>query len=151
MDALARRRILAALMLAAAGLAGCGDPPDDSPRHQISERLAGTWLREYDEDGTRVRRVLVLRPDGTFLELSVVTPAQAQAPVAKNEHEGEWSFDGTNLKRHYTRVNGEPPSRLRPPFATFELRFESRDEFVGVDNVHRRRVVYRRVGEGTLP
>jgi hypothetical protein len=148
MHAVALRRILAALTLLAAALAGCGDPPDDSPRHQIAERLVGTWLREYDEDGTRVRRVLVLRADGTFRELSV---AALPGMVAKNEHQGEWSFDGTNLKRRYILVNGEPPSRLRPPFATFELRFESRDEFVGVDNVHRRQVVYRRVGEGTLP
>jgi hypothetical protein len=149
MPAFARRRVLAGLLLLAAALAGCGDPPDDSPRHQIAERLVGTWLREYDEEGIRVRRILVLRADGTFRELSVVS--QARGAVAENEHEGDWSFDGTNLKRHYTRVNGEPPSRLRPPFATFELRFESPNEFVGVDNVHRRRVLYRRVGEGTLP
>jgi hypothetical protein len=125
--------VLAAGLLACA----CSGPPDDSPEHRIEERLVGTWLRDYEEAGTRVRRVLVLDAAGHFEEM--VTVSQPGAAAVKFAHAGEWLFDGTNLKRPTV------------PFATFELRFESPKEFVGVDNVHKRQVRYRRVAEGTLP
>jgi hypothetical protein len=143
-----RLRIAAALAaLAAASLCACGSPPDDSPERQVTERLVGTWLRDYDDAGTHVRRVLELRPDGVFVERSV---ARGKAS-AENLHEGEWRFDGTNLKRRYTSVNGARPSAPMVPFATFEVRFESQNEFVGLDRVHQRKVVYQRVSEGTRP
>jgi hypothetical protein len=37
------------------------------------------------------------------------------------------------------------------PYATFELKFPSRNEFVGIDRVRRREVQYRRVADGTTP
>lgn len=132
------------------GLAcGCDTGPDDSAAEQVQERLVGTWLREYQDRGTVVRRVLVLEPGGAFRELSSAT--DAGAPVAEHAHEGEWLFDGTNLKRRYRRVDGQQPSAPMVPFATFELQFPSRNEFVGVDNVHKREVRYHRVAAGTLP
>lgn len=134
----------------AAGLAcGCDTGPGDSAAEQVQERLVGTWLREYRDHATVVRRVLVLEPGGAFRELSTIT--DDGAPVAGHVHEGEWLFDGTNLKRRYRRVDGQQPSAPMVPFATFELQFPSRNEFVGVDNVHQREVRYRRVAEGTLP
>jgi hypothetical protein len=48
-------------------------------------------------------------------------------------------------------VDGRQPVAPMVPFATFELRFPSRNEFIGVDNVRQREVRYRRVAEGTLP
>lgn len=36
-------------------------------------------------------------------------------------------------------------ARLNMPFATFQLTFDSPNEFTGVDHVHRRTVHYRRV------
>ncbi len=137
------------VLLAVLWLAACGNPPDDSPQHRTEERLAGTWLREYREEGVQVRRVLVLRGDGRFTESSATDPPGAA--TAPNVHEGEWTFDGTNLKRRYTLVNGARPSAPMVPFATFELRFDSSDQFTGLDRVHRREIVYRRVGEGTRP
>jgi hypothetical protein len=143
-----RRR--AAMALAASLLVcGCGQPPDDSPAQQMGERLVGTWLRDYEEQGFRIRRVLVLQPDGHFRE--AVNISESGASVAQPAHAGDWVFDGTNLKRRYTRMNGQQPSAPTVPFATFELRFESPNEFVGIDNVHRREVRYRRVAEGTEP
>lgn len=145
-----RRRVAMAGALAAAVLAcGCGEPPDDSPARQIGDRLVGTWLRDYEEQGFRIRRVLVLQSDGHFRE--GVNISESGASVAQPAHAGDWLFDGTNLKRHYTRMNGQPPSAPTVPFATFELRFESPNEFVGTDNVHHREVRYRRVAEGTQP
>lgn len=111
--------------------------------------LRGTWLREYSDDGVQVRRVLELGGDGRFEE--TVRIAEASGRVTHMVHQGTWLYDGTNLKRRYTVMNGEPPSRLNVPFATFELDFPSRNDFVGVDHVHGVRIEYRRVPDDTLP
>lgn len=110
-------------------------------------RLAGTWLREHEADGIQSRRLLRLEHDGLFREhVRVTTPS---GEVSEHEHAGHWLFDGTNLKRRYTLMNGRPPSRLNLPFATFQIRFESRNEFVGVDHIHRNTVRYQRVAPET--
>ncbi len=142
-----RRQWLSAVLGGA--LAGCGGPPDDSPAQAVQQRLVGTWLREYEEDGVKIRRVLVLEPGGRFTERS--RGAEAAAAEIQHNHTGDWLFDGTNLKRRYTSVDGRPPAAPAVPFATFELKFLSRNEFVGVDRVRGREVRYRRVAEGTLP
>ena len=113
------------------------------------ELLPGTWLREYTARDVRVRRILTLAPGGAFRE-SVRAIDSAQG-VIEHVHEGTWLYDGTHLKRKYTLVDGRPPSRLNLPFATFEIAFETRNEFVGVDHIHRNRIVYRRVPDGTMP
>lgn len=142
-------RLCAGLLLAAALLAACEGPPDDSQVEEVQRRLMGTWLRAYEEDGTRVRRILVLEQDGRFSEMSAAT--QDAAVVAQHNHSGEWHFDGTNLKRRYTRIDGQQPSAPTVPYAAFEIRFESRNEFIGTDNVRKRQVRYLRVPDGTLP
>ncbi len=144
-----RRRVFLMACLGAS-LAACDRPPEDSATDAVRERLVGTWLRAYDESGTRVRRVLVLEADGSFHEQSAVVSQDAAVPRASHGS-GRWLFDGTNLKRHYRLVNGQPVSAPTVPFATFELRFTSRSEFVGVDRVRGRVVTYQRVADGTLP
>lgn len=145
----------AALALAAV-LATCAPRPDAAgpaqgvafDAEQTAELLPGTWLREYDaKEGIAVRRLLVLRADGGFREVSRVTDASGRATEFVNE--GTWLFDGTNLKRKYTSMNGRPPSRLNVPFATFAIAFETRNEFVGVDHIHDRRIRYQRVAPET--
>ena len=144
-----------ALVLGALWSALQGPPSGEGPaagkpaRQETAELLQGTWLREYTADGMQVRRVLVLTPEGAFRETARVT--DAAGAVTRFEHEGTWLYDGTNLKRKYTSVNGKPPSRLRPPFATFEISFETRNEFVGVDHVHRNNIRYRRMAPDTQP
>jgi hypothetical protein len=121
--------------------------PATDPAFQLeapAEVLRGTWLREYTEDGATVRRILVLEPSGAFRETARV--AGAKGELAEFVHEGTWLYDGTNLKRKYTSMNGKPPSRLNVPFATFEIAFASRNEFDGVDHIHGHRIHYRRVG-----
>lgn len=143
------RRLWLSTVLAAVLSAACESPPDDSPVHDVEQRLAGTWLREYEEDGFKVRRVLVLEPGGRFTESSrIVAPDTSGGEYS---HAGEWLFDGTNLKRRYTRVDGRQPAAATMPYATFELKFPSRNEFIGIDRVHRREVRYQRVPDGTLP
>ena len=142
-----RRKWFLALLAPAVLAAGCTHPPDETPERTIEARLAGTWLREFEENSSQVRRVLVLAQDGTFTEKAVV---RGPAPAQFN-HSGDWRYDGTNLKRHYRLLDGKPPSAPFMPFATFELRFETPDEFSGFDRVHRREVHYRRVADGTVP
>lgn len=115
----------------------------------VQDLLQGTWLREYAADGIQVRRVLSLDANGTFQES--VRAVDADGAETRFEHEGTWLYDGTNLKRKYTLVNGKPPSRLNVPFATFEIKFETRNEFRGIDHVHRNKVLYRRVGFDARP
>ena len=149
-------RCLVSMTLAALLLVACDNgatsmsagEPADSARQEVQEQLQGTWLREYAEGGFRARRILVLDPDSRFRELVRIT--DAAGVVTEHIHEGTWLYDGTNLKRKYTSMDGRPPSRLNLPFATFELKFESRNEFVGIDNVHKNQVRYRRVQPETL-
>ena len=138
------------LLVLALLLAACDSSPSDSPADDVKQRLLGTWLREYDEDGTHVRRILILDADGTFRERSTIVVPGATDKLESNGT-GQWLFDGTNLKRHYASINGKSLSAPTVPFATFEISFPSRSEFVGVDHVHQREVRYQRVADGTEP
>ena len=143
-----RRRLVSSLWLALPLLAaGCDTAPD--PAQEISERLVGSWLRDYEERGTRIRRVLLLQPDGRFREISrSLGPEEAGV---RHEHEGEWLYDGTNLKRRYTLMDGKPVSAPTMPFAAFQIRFNGNHEFIGLDNVRGRELRYQRVTAGTQP
>jgi hypothetical protein len=143
-----RRRLWLGLACAAA-LCACQEPPADSPADEVRLKLPGTWLREHGEGSVRVRRILVLETDGQFSEQ--VRIVDAGGMVTEQSHAGRWTFDGTNLKRKYSLMDGKPPSAPTIPFATFALKLPSKNEFVGTDNVRRREVRYRRVPAGTLP
>jgi hypothetical protein len=145
--ALALAGLLASIEAARPGAAA--EATTERRAEDTRELLPGTWLREYTARDVRVRRILTLAPGGAFRE-SVRAIDSAQG-VIEHVHEGTWLYDGTNLKRKYTLVDGRPPSRLNLPFATFEIAFETRNEFVGVDHIHRNRIVYRRVPDGTMP
>ena len=145
----AGRRRLVTLLGAAVMGGGCGAPEEDPHVQETRQRLAGTWLREYEDGEAKVRRVLVLAPDGLFTE-QVVARAPGGAGL-RNSHSGEWHYDGTNLKRRYTLIDGRKPAAPAFPYAAFQVAFESRHVFVGTDNIRRRQVRYERVGEGTVP
>lgn len=114
---------------------------------QVADWLPGMWLREQVDHGVQSRRLLHLEPGGTFREqVRLVGPGGV---ASRHEHAGTWFYDGMNLKRKYSLMNGRPPSRLNLPFATFQIRFESRHEFVGTDHIHRNVVRYRRVAAET--
>ena len=143
-----RRRFVCAAAAASSLAAGC-EPAPDPKDAAIRDRLVGTWLREYEESGTRVRRILVLEADGRFREMShTLGPQEAGT---RHEHEGVWVYDGTNLKRRYTLMDGQQPSAPTVPFAAFQIEFTSPREFVGTDNLRRRQLRYHRVPDGTLP
>lgn len=144
---------LLALVLAVSGrqptesLAAAAVPAERPEVADVAGRLPGTWLREQAEQGVRSRRLLDLAADGTFRERVRIVSRDGE--VSQQEHAGNWFYDGTNLKRKYTVMDGRPPSRLNLPFATFEIRFESRDEFVGTNHVYRSTVRYERVAPET--
>lgn len=146
--------LLVALALGAF-IAQCSNPPDSGEsgpgaafdQSEAAELLPGTWLREYEERGMQVRRLLALDAQGGFREFSRVT--EPGGHVTQFVHEGTWVFDGSNLKRRYTSVNGESPSRLTMPFATFAIVFDTRNEFTGVDHIHGHTIHYHRVEDDT--
>lgn len=147
---------LACTVLAGIFLAGCDNTatsastgaPTDSAEAAIQQDLQGSWLREYEEGSVRARRLLVLDANGSFREMVRIT--DKAGAVTGHQHEGTWLYDGTNLKRKYTSMDGKPPSRLNLPFAAFEVKFVSKNEFFGIDNVHHNEVRYRRVQPETL-
>jgi hypothetical protein len=143
----ARRRVGWASLLAGFFLAACSGPPADSPADAVQQQLVGSWLRDYTQDGAQVRRLLVLADDGRFLETARVV--DASGAVTEHAHAGQWTFDGTNLKRRYTSFDGKQPAAPMLPYVTYQLKFESRYEFVGIDNVRKREVHYSRVQPGT--
>lgn len=113
--------------------------------HDEAQELQGTWLRESEAGGLQARHVLALRPDGTFQESVELTDSAGH--VTHYSHQGTWAYDGTNLKRKYSSFAGKPTSRLTTPFATFEIAFESPNEFTGIDHIHGNRIRYRRVAQ----
>jgi len=147
----------AGMLAAGALLAQCAPPPGSGASgpglafnaEETADLLPGTWLREYGEKGVQVRRLLTLEPRGGFHEVARVTDANGR--VTRFAHEGTWLYDGTNLKRRYTLMDGKPPSRLNLPFATFAIAFDTRNEFTGVDHIHANTVHYRRVPPDTVP
>ena len=136
---------LPALLATAVLLTRCDPAALGAGVQDVEQSLQGTWLREYRADGVEARRVLVLQPGHVFRER--LRTVDAQGRTTEQVHEGTWFYDGTNLKRKYTSMNGEPPSRLRVPFATFQIAFDSPDEFHGVDHIHGRQVRYRRIAD----
>ena len=128
-------------------LVACTDPPADSPVEAVQQQLVGSWLREYTQEGARVRRLLVLGEDGLFTETARMV--DATGAVTDYAHAGQWTFDGTNLKRRYTSFNGKQPAAPTLPYVTYQLKFESKYEFIGTDNIRKREVRYSRVAPGT--
>jgi len=62
-----------------------------------AELRIGKVLIDTRHDGMQARRLLTLRPNGSFLETVHVVDAGGAA--TDFVHEGTWLYDGTNLKR----------------------------------------------------
>jgi hypothetical protein len=142
------RPLFVSALLSLALLAGC-DSAESLRIEDTRSRLVGTWLREPDADSVPSRRLLVLGAEGKFTERIVVSPQGS--PAGRRELAGEWSYDGTNLKRRYLQENGRQFAGGSMRFATFPLLSVGRAELVVDDKIEGRPVTYRRVPEGTLP
>ena len=142
------RPLLLSSFLSIALLAGC-DNAESQRIEDTRSRLVGTWLREPDADSVPSRRLLVLGADMKFTERIVAT--SQGGPGERRELAGEWSYDGTHLKRRYLQENGRQFAGGSMRFATFPLVSVGRTELVVDDKIEGRSVTYRRVPDGTQP
>lgn len=142
------RKLLSLLALGAVlGLAAC-DNAETARVESTRAKLIGTWLQESDSGGRKYRRVLVLGQDGNFTDQVAIVTAAAKEQV---EFGGEWSYDGSNLKRRFLRENGRQYSGGGMRFATFPLISVSESELVLDDNIRNEKATYRRVAERAKP
>jgi hypothetical protein len=142
------RALLASVVVLSLAVAAC-DSAESARVDETRAKLVGTWLQEAEAGSAKSRRVLVLGKDGNFTDRqNVVTVG---SPPEQVEYGGEWSYDGTNLKRRFLRENGRQFSGGGVRFATFPLVSVSASELVVDDNIRGTKVAYRRVAEGTQP
>jgi hypothetical protein len=132
------RAVVLSFMFVASLLAGCEDPQVRA----VKARLVGSWVVESDEHGGTARRVLTLQPDGHVKEIvRLVAPSGASATESR---EGEWFFDGVNLKRKYTYVDGKPLTNAHFIYETHELKSVTASELVASSSVGRGEVRLKR-------
>jgi hypothetical protein len=113
---MSRRRFL--LFLGGGLIFGC-DREAEARKDATRQRRIGTWLREEEQDGVLLRRVVVLSADKSFKETAKVTAKDGS--VETESHSGVWFFDGVNFKRKYTRLNDRPLSNSSLTYSTFRL------------------------------
>lgn len=126
-------------------LAAC----EDAQVRDVKVRLVGTWHVESQEHGGVARRVLTFEADGRVKETVRVT-----APSGASEsgsREGEWFFDGVNLKRKYTYVDGKPLTNAHFIYETHELKSVTASDLVAASNVGRGEVRFKRDATGGRP
>jgi hypothetical protein len=149
------RRIWGPYVLSSGGvllaLMGCNAHEDEvvvggvniKDEAQVSAFLVGTWSRHYLEGELSIDKTLRLDSNGEFIEtVSITTPKSSHE---MHEHSGTWLYDGTNIKRNYVLMDSKPPSRLNLPFVTFEVKIESKNEFIGIDHIHHHEIHYQRL------
>jgi hypothetical protein len=129
-------------------MAGC-DNAESVRMDETRAQLVGTWLREVESGSMKSRRVLSLSQEGKFVDRIQATAAGGQSE--RLDYAGEWSYDGTNLKRRYLQENGRQFSGGKIRYATQPLVSVSSSELVTKDNVAGVELVYHRVLEGTQP
>lgn len=137
------RALVSIITMAAAALTACS-AQDDARIEQTRARLIGTWIEEPEPGSTTARRVLSLGADGKFTYVIFATvsdPARERMELG-----GEWSYDGSNLKRRFLQENGRQFSGGGIRYATFPLKEVTDSEFVVEDNIRKRRARYRRIG-----
>lgn len=110
---------------------------------QVIQFLQGSWSREYVEENLSIHKTLQLKTNGEFLEnVSIAAP---NAEPELYQHSGTWLYDGINIKRTYVLMDGRAPPKLNLPYVTFEVKIESKNEFLGVDHIHHHEVRYVRL------
>lgn len=140
-----RRMALAILMAGAASplLSACKDPTLERSTEARRKALIGLWQREFDADYPTIRQTLNLGADGQFLEIAEDEPAGAEPQ--REVWSGEWTYDGTNLKRRYLRKNGQLLIGATLHYATFTLISVSPEAFVVDDNFVKHLVSFQRL------
>ena len=136
-------------MLAAvpAGLLAACDDAQRQRVQQVSAQLAGTWQHDEVDGGEQVRRTLQLGTDGRFTDTVRVQQQGGAAPKTVT-YGGEWSYDGTNLKRRYLSENGRQFAGGGFRYSTQPLASVSSTELVLQDSAAKTADRYQRVATG---
>lgn len=127
-------------LLAAGMLAAC----EDSQTRGVKARLVGTWISESKEHGGVAQRALTLQADGRVKEVVRIIAPNGASDL--NSRDGEWFFDGVNLKRKYTYVDGRPLTNAHFIYETHELKSVTASELVAGSNVGRGELRFKREG-----
>ncbi len=141
-------RIPVLVAFTAALVVGC----DSAETRRIEDTrmlLVGTWSHEVRRNGARIQRLVSLDGGGKFTDHIVLTGADGA--VERKELAGEWSYDGTNLKRRYLQENGRQFSGGSMRYTTFPLVSVAGSELVVSDTLEGRQVSYRRVHADARP
>lgn len=125
------RTAFLSVLFVASLVAACEDPQLGA----VKKLLVGTWFVESKEQGGITRRVLTLETDGDLREsVQTLTPSGGSSSESR---EGEWFFDGVNLKRKYTYVDGKPLTNAHFVYETHELKSVTASELVASSRVGR--------------
>ena len=136
------RAVVLSVMFVACLLAAC----EDRQIRGVKARLVGTWFVESQEHGGIARRTLTLEANGHVKDtVRLVAPSGASDVQSR---EGEWFFDGVNLKRKYTYVDGKPLTNAHFIYETYELKSVTASELVASSNVGRGEVHLKRDESG---
>ncbi len=93
-----------------------------------------------------MRHTLNLGADGQFLEIAAdAEDGPAGAEPQREVWSGEWTYDGTNLKRRYLHKNGRLLIGTTLHYATFTLISVSPEAFVVDDNFVKHPVSFQRL------
>ncbi|MEJ8850961.1 hypothetical protein [Variovorax rhizosphaerae] len=143
-------RILRPLLLAflAACLAAC-DPSRPAAIANARAQLVGTWLSESDEGGIRTRTVIALAGSGEFDEFEKTDDGKGS--IREMQTGGEWSFDGTNLQRKYTRKQRQALPLNHFASTSYAIHWKGADSFFGVDTLWHRTISFSRANNGVRP
>ncbi len=141
-----RRELL--LWIACAALTASCDGSSSKPADKVRQQLVGRWLEELSVDGLQTRSIVTLDRDGTFIEIE--KSSDASGLIKQQTHAGEWSFDGVNLKRKYTSMNGQSLSNAQFGYATYAVKHIAKNEFVAIDNVRKREARFSKT-EASVP
>ena len=93
------------LATALTGLLAACDNPQGQYVQQVSAQLPGTWRYDEVDGGEQVQRTLQLDAGGSFTDTLRLQTQHSAAPETV-AYGGQWSYDGTNLKRRYLNENG---------------------------------------------
>lgn len=137
-----------ALFSVLALLVSCGKSNNPSDI-DAEKKFVGIWSSDVDYDGLKNNIITSLAPDGTFHEVEKIF--NENKSVEEVRHAGDWSFDGVNLKRRYTRKNGKPLTNAQFGYITFAVREYQSGSFIGVNNIEQRSVKFTRINAESHP
>jgi hypothetical protein len=126
---------------------GCSD----SSKHNVEDvqqRLIGRWLEEFSNEGIHIKNIVTLDQAGNFTELG--KSFELSGATKEEKRAGEWSFDGVNLKRKYTSLNGRLLINAQFGYVTHAVKSLKQNEFIGVDNIKAQEIRFSRVSKSDL-